>query len=91
MVQEQQLESRYGSPRFIRRVDEDTFVIYGESRYFRVGEEFFDFEGGPFILIGMKASLLGLKDDRRIVSVKALDCEKEGYAECMVKLEHDKE
>jgi len=78
------IKSRYGQDRFIREVNKNSCIVYGKSRYFRVGEEFFDFEGGPFISIGMPASLLGLKDDRRIVSVKALDCEDKGYAECLV-------
>jgi len=80
------MESRYGQKRFIRAVDDKTYVVYGESNYFRCGEEFFDFEGGPFIVIGMAASILGLDDDRSVVSVKALDCKDEGYAECLVEI-----
>lgn len=80
------VESRYGQKRFIRAVDDRTYVIYGESNYFRGGEEFFDFEGGPFISVGMAASMLGLDDDRSVVSVKALDCKDEGYAECLVEI-----
>lgn len=78
--------SRYGQKRFIRSVDDNKYVVYGESRYFRVGEEFFDFQGGPFIAIGMAASMLGLNDDRSVVGVKALDCKDEGYAECLVEI-----
>lgn len=79
-------KSRYGQKRFVRKVDDDTYVMYGESRYFRVGEEFFDFQGGPFIAIGMEASLIGLNDDRKVVRIKALDCKDEGYAECLIEL-----
>lgn len=76
--------SRYGQKRFIRPVDEDNYVIYGESKFYRVGEDYFDFQGGPFIFVGMPAKELGIADDRNVVSVKPLDCKDEGWAECMV-------
>ena len=81
-----QLDSRYGQKRFVRNVDENNFVVYGESSFHRVGEDFFDFQGGPFLMVGMPASMLGIDDDRSIVKVTALDCKDEGYAECMVEI-----
>lgn len=80
------VESRYGQKRFVRNVDDKTYVVYGECNYYRVGDDFFDFQGGPFIFVGMSASLLGLDDDRSVVSVKPLDCKDEGYAECLVEI-----
>lgn len=79
-------KSRYGQDRFIRKVDDTKYVVYGQCRYFRCGEKFFDFEGGPIIIVGMEANLIGLNDDRSVVSVKALDCKDEGYAECLVEI-----
>jgi hypothetical protein len=47
-------ESRYGELRTIEVLDEPAgiFCVYGKSKYTRHGEGMFDFEGGPFFLIG---------------------------------------
>ena len=48
------LNSRYGVPRTLEVLDENQgfFCLYGESRYIRQSTDMFDFEGGPFVMIG---------------------------------------
>lgn len=48
------LDSRYGVPRTLEVLDEKQgfFALYGESNYIRQSTDMFDFEGGPFVMIG---------------------------------------
>jgi hypothetical protein len=48
------INSRYGVPRSVVLIDPDrgVFKITGESLYSRGGEDMFDFEGGPFYMVG---------------------------------------
>jgi hypothetical protein len=78
--------NRHGEKRFVRSVDENTYVVYGKSNYFRVGEDFFDFEGGPFISIGMSSSILDIDGERKVKSIKPLECKDQGYAECLIEV-----
>ena len=47
-------ESRYGKPRTLVVLNEEEGVlcICGQSDYVRQGVDMFDFEGGPFIMVG---------------------------------------
>jgi hypothetical protein len=55
------LNSRYGVPRTLEVLDENQgfFCLYGESRYIRQSTDMFDFEGGPFVMIGEQFLELG--------------------------------
>lgn len=48
------INSRYGVPRSVVLIDPDrgVFKVTGESLYSRGGEDMFDFEGGPFYMVG---------------------------------------
>lgn len=45
--------ARYGLVRHLHKICEGTYVIEGPSRYSRGAEGMADFEGGPFIMVGM--------------------------------------
>ena len=55
------LNSRYGVPRTLEVLDEKQgfFALYGESNYIRQSSDMFDFEGGPFVMIGEQFLDLG--------------------------------
>jgi len=44
--------SRYDQPRYATYLGDDWFLIEGPSNFFRYGDDFIDFEGGPFLQIG---------------------------------------
>lgn len=44
--------SRYGKKRTITQVGVRTFLVAGESKFFRGAEDMFDFEGGPCYVVG---------------------------------------
>lgn len=44
--------SRYGKKRTITQVGIRTFLVAGESKFFRGSEDMFDFEGGPCYVVG---------------------------------------
>lgn len=45
--------ARYGLVRHLHKICEGTYIIEGSSRYSRGAEGMADFEGGPFITVGM--------------------------------------
>jgi hypothetical protein len=74
--------SRYNVERLIRKVDENTYIVEGETLYTRgtTDNSMADFEGGPYIEIGLCARLADIPDNRKIKSLKFLDCIKNNYA-----------
>lgn len=64
-------KSRYGVDRTIEKVGPDEYIIRGHSLYSRGGMtedgkvQFIDFEGGPFIQLGMDIGLFMENDDAR--------------------------
>lgn len=79
--------SRYGQPRIVLR-DEEDYILEGPSEFLRAGEEFVDLQGGPFILVGSRASLaLDIDDSSRIASVSAEDHPNEGWARVRIRTE----
>jgi|GEM_PF-4946654 hypothetical protein len=69
--------SREGTPRYIEVLDANNYLIYGNSNYLRFGDDFIDYEGGPFIAKGQP--LYG-SDERVIVDIKP--CITEGKPNC---------
>ena len=74
--------SRYNVERLIRKVNENTYIIEGETLYTRgtTDNSMADFEGGPYIEIGLPARVVDIPDNRKIKSLKFLDCDKKEYA-----------
>lgn len=74
--------SRYNVERLIRKVDQNTYIVEGETLFTRGTTDgtMADFEGGPYIEVDMSARLVGIPDNRSIESVKFLDTDKENYA-----------
>lgn len=64
-------QSRYGVKRTIECVDpkQGIFKIYGKSDFARQGEDMFDFEGGPMLLVGEEfygfGTIAGLDSNRK--------------------------
>ena len=83
MNKDKVIKSRYGEPRTLRRVNEDTYTLTGVSRYHRCGSNientglaFIDLEGGPFIHINEPVSFYGADgDDRTITKVELAETE----------------
>ena len=70
------IKSRYGVNRTITEQADGTLLIEGESLYYRVGGDeqnitMFDFEGGPFLMVG--DPMLDLDMDGIIKSIEILE------------------
>ena len=48
------IKSRYGDERYLDKISDTEYIIWGESHYMRSAEGMIDFEGGPCIFIGEK-------------------------------------
>ena len=44
--------SRYNQPRYVTYLGDDWYQVEGPAEYIRGGDDFFDFEGGPMLMIG---------------------------------------
>lgn len=74
-------KSRYGQERIITKQDDGSFIVIGESGYYRAGGDehiltMVDFEGGPFIAIG--DPLLGNQNHGVVKKIEILKEQKEG-------------
>jgi hypothetical protein len=49
--------ARYGLLRTVTKVAPFTYIVHGKSAYMRGAEGMVDFEGGPYIVVGMRATL----------------------------------
>lgn len=83
-----EFDSRYGQPRLVYRNGPKEYLIEGESRFYRVGEEFVDLEGGPFVSIhGSLQEQFGIPDKRKISSVKIEEGESPNYYRIRIKMD----
>lgn len=73
------VQSRYGEPRTIEKIDDQTYILSGKSHFCRGGEGMADLEGGPFLMVGHDFYKLGI-----ITEVKFLHSDKEGFAKIKV-------
>jgi hypothetical protein len=72
------LNSRYGVPRYVVRIDDDHFQLKGHSKMLRMGENFIDMEGGPFVALGcdlgfgmiVGIDVLSHRNDELVVQLK---------------------
>ena len=63
--------SRYNIPRHIEVFDANNYLIWGNSEYLRYGDDFIDYEGGPFV---QKGEQLYKDDERAIIDIKPYTC-----------------
>jgi hypothetical protein len=72
------IKSRYGEIRYIKRISNKEYLVYGDSHFVRCGYaddtkneyEFVDFSGGPFLQVGSKFFMdPPYKEDRQIVKI----------------------
>ena len=76
-------KSRYNQKRTITEQGDGSYLVEGESRYYRCGANegedsiwMVDFEGGPFIAVG--DPLLGTKEYGTVTRIEILKEQKEG-------------
>lgn len=90
-------KSRYGDPRLLIAVDDDTLLIEGPSQYTRFssdenGSYIADFEGGPFVMRGMTVEqCTDFPMEGLIQSVRFVPHETPGHARCELKIKSDKQ
>jgi hypothetical protein len=85
------IKSRYGTNRLITEEADGSLIIEGETLYYRCSTiekdnttQMFDFEGGPFIMVG--DPMLDIDMSGTVRSIEILDSEK-GYAKIKVRYE----
>lgn len=72
------IKSRYGVPRYIEKLNENAYLIYGNSNYIRSGENFIDYEGGPNISVGQQI----FRDDKLRTVTSIVENPLEGKPNC---------
>lgn len=73
---ENNFKSRYGQTRTVTEQEDGSYIIEGQTNFYRMSVEengttiMFDFEGGPFIMVGEK----GIEFDvnRTVTSIEVL-------------------
>jgi len=79
-------KSRYGDDRIITKRDDGTYTIEGRTLFSRGGEDMFDFEGGPCIMVGDR--LLDTVNDVDDVIVESITIDstvvEENYARIII-------
>ena len=78
--------SRYNQLRTVYKNGYDEYIIEGESAFYRVGEEYVDLQGGPFISKDMDLELFGIKEDRKIESFRIEDGESPHFFRIRIKM-----
>ena len=81
-----QFLSTYGQTRTVYKHGNDEYFIEGESGFFRVGEEFADLQGGPFITKDCNLQLYGIVDERKIENIKVESGESPNYYKIRIKM-----
>jgi len=81
-----QFLSTYGQTRTVYKHGNDEYFIEGESSFFRIGEEFVDLQGGPFITKHSDLQLYGIIDERKIKNIKIEDGESPNYYKIRIKM-----
>lgn len=84
------IRSIYGQKRTVTQINDNQFIIEGESGFLRMGFEidpsnptYVDFEGGPFLHIGYDFFGKG-----RVTDIQVIDSEKDNYIIVKVTLEN---
>ena len=74
--------SRYHVERIIRKVNSYTYLLEGETLFTRgtTDNSMVDFEGGPYLEVGMSAREASIPDNRIIDSLTFVESDKKNYA-----------
>jgi hypothetical protein len=85
------IKSRYGRKRTVTQINDNQFIVEGDSGFLRIGFEvdpssptYADFEGGPFLHIGYDFFGKG-----RVTEIQIIDSDREDYAIIKVTLENN--
>lgn len=78
--------SRYGDIRTIQPTDiaKGVYKVMGKSHFSRGNNEMYDFEGGPFLMVGEKFYHLGT-----IAAVMPVDSGHDGYCAVLVSVDYN--
>ncbi len=78
--------SRYGDLRTIRPTDiaKGVYKVMGKSHFSRGNEEMYDFEGGPFLMVGEQFYHLGT-----IAAVMPVDSGHDGYCAVLISVDYN--
>jgi hypothetical protein len=82
--------SRYAQQRVVTQINENQYTLEGPSHFVRASGnpdtiEYFDFEGGPDVWLGMAISFLEIKDDaRKITKIEQVMSEEENYGKVLL-------
>jgi hypothetical protein len=76
--------SRYGQPRVVTKVADNTYIIDGPSSYYRGGttndgDLYVDYSGGPFVCTGDSMSFYGGTEKERIKAITIIESSQEGF------------
>lgn len=83
-----EFDSRYGQSRIVYKNGPFEYLIEGESRFYRAGEDFVDLEGGPFVSTHSDMQdQFGILDKRKISSVKIEEGESPNYFRIRIKMD----
>jgi hypothetical protein len=79
-----QIMSRYGQPRVVTKVADNTYIIDGPSSYCRGGttndgDTFIDYDGGPFVCTGDSMSFYGGTEKERVKTITIIESSQEGF------------
>lgn len=85
------IKSRYGSKRTVTQINDNQFIVEGDTGFLRIGFEvdpssptYVDFEGGPFLHIGHDFFGKG-----RVTEIQIIDGDKKDYAIIKVTLDNN--
>jgi len=78
--------SRYNQLRTVYKNGYDEYIIEGESAFYRAGEEFVDLQGGPFVSKNEGLDLFGIKDERKIDSIRIEEGESPHFFRIRIKM-----
>jgi hypothetical protein len=73
----------------VTQINENQYTLEGPSHFIRASGndtiEYFDFEGGPDVWLGMAISFLEIKDDaRKITKIEQVMSEEENYGKVLL-------
>lgn len=82
-----EFQSRYNQTRTVYINSVNEYLIEGESRFYRVGEDYVDLQGGPFIskTCSLKEQI-GIDDERTIENVTIEEGETPNFYRIRIKM-----
>lgn len=67
------INARYGHVRYLERIGNNSYILYGVSPYIRGGEGMVDMDGGPMVYKNVYMCEVFGKDDRFTINTRISD------------------